>query len=141
MRKKKIGGDELLAAGPTGMNDPATQQIEVLKTVAQWADRFTCTRRIHVFGSFARCEAFSDIDIAVEYTTKDPSPDCYTAVNTCSGELEEALRRIAPARIGWTGLAVMSQGYDHKAWDAINSGRVIQCCERASNVSSVPKAD
>src|SRR5262249_46455161 len=69
------------------MNNPANQQIQVLKTVAKWADRFTCIRKIHVFGSFARCEAFSDVDIAVEYTTKDPSPECYTAVNTCSGEL------------------------------------------------------
>src|SRR5215813_1072701 len=69
------------------MNNPANQQIQVLKTVAKWADRFTCIRKIPVFGSFARCEAFSDVDIAVEYTTKDPSPECYTAVNTCSGEL------------------------------------------------------
>ena len=69
------------------MNNPANQQIQVLKTVAKWADRFTCIRKIHVFGSFARCEAFSDVDITVEYTTKDPSPECYTAVNTCSGEL------------------------------------------------------
>ena len=121
------------------MNKPATQQIQVLKTVAKWADRFTCIRKIHVFGSFARCEAFSDIDIAVEYTTKDPPAECYTAVNACSTQLEEDLRRIVPARVGWTGLAVKSQGYDHKAWDAIKSGRVIQCCGKAQLVWTQPK--
>jgi predicted nucleotidyltransferase len=121
------------------MNNPATQQIQVLKTVAKWADRFTCIRKIHVFGSFARGEVFSDIDIAVEYTTKDPSPECYTAVNMCSGELEEALRRIIPTRIGWTNIAVKSQGYDQKAWDAINSGMVIQCCGKAQLVWTKPK--
>ena len=43
------------------MNNPATQQIQVLKTVAEWADQFTCIRKIHVFGSFARGEEFSDM--------------------------------------------------------------------------------
>ena len=125
------------------MNKPATQrqQIQVLKTVAEWGDRFTCIRKIHVFGSFARGEQFSDIDIAVQYTSKDPPLECYTAVNTCSGELEEALSKVVPASIGWTNIAVKHphQGYDHKAWDAINSGKVIQCCKKAQLVWTKPK--
>ena len=118
------------------MNNPATQQIQVLKIVAEWADRFTCIRKIHVFGSFARGEQFSDIDIAVEYTSKDPPVECYTAVNTCSGELEEALSRVVTARIGWTNIAVKHplQGYDHTAWEAIKSSRVIQSCGKAQVV-------
>lgn len=123
------------------MDKLTTQQIRVLKTIAEWADRFTCIRKIHVFGSFARGEQFSDIDIAVEYTSKDPPLECYTAVNTCSGELEEALSEVVPASIGWTNIAVKHphQGYDLKAWDAINSGKVIQCCQKAQLVWTKPK--
>jgi len=122
------------------MDKATTKQIQILETVAEWADRFTCIRKIHVFGSFARCEAFSDIDMAVEYTSKDPPPECYTAVNMRSGELEEALSRVVPANIGWTNIAVKNQGYDHKAWEAINSGKVIQCCGKARLVWTKPKS-
>jgi len=70
------------------MNNPATQQIQVLKTVAEWADQFTCIRKIHVFGSFARGEEFSDIDIAVDYiddVRELKAVQCYTEVNKSFG--------------------------------------------------------
>jgi hypothetical protein len=94
---------------------------------------------MHVFGSFVRGEKFSDIDIAVEYTSKDPPVECYTAVNQCSGELEEALSRVVSAKVGWTNIAVKMLGYDHKAWNAINSGEVIQRCGKAQLVWTEPK--
>src|SRR5262249_7625776 len=98
-----------MAAGSTAATP--IQQIQVLKIVAEWADRFTCIRKIHIFGSFVRGEAFSDIDIAVEYATKDPPLECYTAVNRSSPDLERTLSRIVPAPIGWTNIAVKALGY------------------------------
>ena len=51
------------------MTSPTAKQIEVLKTVAEWADRFTCIRNVFVFGSFVRgAQTPDDIDIAVDYT-------------------------------------------------------------------------
>src|SRR5262249_1846080 len=76
------------------MNNPATQQIQVLKTVAEWADQFTCIRKIHVFGSFARGEEFSDIDIAVDYiddVRELKAVQCYTEVNKSSTDLDRLL--------------------------------------------------
>ena|SRR5215467_1599076 len=126
------------------MNNPATQQTQVLKTVAQWADRFTCIRKIHVFGSFARGEEkCSDIDIAVDYTDEVrelKAVQCYTEVNISSADLEETLRKIVSVQVGWTGLDVLrTQKYDHKAWEAIKSGRVTQCCGKAQLVWTEPK--
>jgi len=92
------------------MNNPATQQIQVLKTVAEWADQFTCIRKIHVFGSFARGEEFSDIDIAVDYiddVRELKAVQCYTEVNKSSTDLEKTLSKIVSVQVGWTGLDIL----------------------------------
>jgi len=92
------------------MNNPATQQIQVLKTVAEWADQFTCIRKIHVFGSFARGEEFSDIDIAVDYiddVRELKAVQCYTEVNKSSTDLEKTLSKMVSVQVGWTGLDIL----------------------------------
>ena len=125
------------------MKNPATQQIQVLKIVADWADRFTCIRKIHIFGSFARGEKCKDIDIAVDYiddVRKLKAVQCYTEVNTNSADLERALRKVVSVQVGWTGLDVLrTKKYDHTAWEAIKSGRVIQACGKAQLVWTEPK--
>jgi len=107
------------------MHSPTVKQIEVLKTVAEWADRFPCIRKIYVFGSFARgVEMPDDVDIAVDYiedVTKT-ALRCYTDVNVCSGDLEQSLSGIVSVRVGWTGL-VLADGYDQKAWMGDSCGK------------------
>jgi predicted nucleotidyltransferase len=127
------------------MNNLATQQIQVLKTVAEWADRFTCIRKIHIFGSFARGEKFGDIDIAVDYiddVRELKAVQCYTDVNTSSADLEETLSKVVSVQVGWTGLNVLrTKKYDATAWEAIKSGKVIQCCGKAQLVWTKPKSE
>jgi predicted nucleotidyltransferase len=119
-------------AGVGVMNGPTAKQIEVLKIVAEWANRFPCIRNIYVFGSFARgVEIPHDIDIAVDYSedvTKRTALKCYTDVNAASTDLEQSLSRTVQVRVGWTGLSVLRDGYDKKAWAAIRSGEVRHCC-------------
>jgi predicted nucleotidyltransferase len=125
------------------MTSPTAKQIEVLKTVAAWADRFTCIRNVFVFGSFARgVQTPDDIDIAIDYTEdvhKRAAPKCYSDVNACSMDLEQALRKFVPVHIGWTGLAVFNQGYDEKAWAAIHAGKVVLRCGKAQMIWTEPK--
>ena len=130
-----------MAAGSTAATP--IQQIQVLKIVAEWAARFTCIRKIHIFGSFVRGEKFSDIDIAVDYiddVRELKAIQCYTEVNTSSADLEKTLRMVVAVQVGWTGLDVLrTKKYDNTAWEAIKSGRVIQSCGKAQLVWTEPK--
>ena len=116
------------------MSEPTARQIEVLKIVAEWAQRFSCIQTVYVFGSFARgVQKPSDIDIAVGYVedvAKRPMLECYSNVNACSAELEQSLSKVVSAPVGWTGL-VIAQGYDQTAWAAIRAGRMLRCCGKA----------
>ena len=97
-----------MAAGSTAATP--IQQIQVLKILAEWADRFTCIRKIHIFGSFVRGEKFSDIDIAVDYiddVRKLKAVQCYTEVNKSSTDLEKTLSKIVSVQVGWTGLEIL----------------------------------
>jgi predicted nucleotidyltransferase len=126
------------------MNEPTAKQIEVLKIAAAWANKFPCVRTLYFFGSWARgAPAPSDIDIAIEYVDdvrKRLALRCYTDVNVSSAELELSLRTILPVRVGWTGLAVLSEGYDEKAWAAIRAGRLVHSCGKAQIIWTEPKA-
>ena len=126
-----------MAAGSTAATP--IQQIQVLKTVAEWADRFTCIRKIHIFGSFVRGEAFSDIDIAVEYATKDPPLECYTAVNRSSPDPRANFEQNSSSSNRLDQHRGQALGYDQKAWEAIRSGRVIQSRGKAQLVWTEPK--
>ncbi len=125
------------------MYEPTAKQTEVLKIVAAWADRFPCIRKIYVFGSFARgAEMADDIDVAVDYiedVAKRVALQCYSDVNQGSTDLEQSLSRVVSNRVGWTGLAVLRDGYDHKAWTAIHAGRVLYCCGKAQMIWTDPK--
>jgi predicted nucleotidyltransferase len=124
------------------MNGPTAKQIEVLKIVAEWANRFPCIRNIYVFGSLARgVEMPNDVDIAVAYiedVTKT-ALRCYTDVNKCSGDLEQSLSGIVSVRVGWTGL-VLADGYDQKAWTTIHAGKVVYCCGKAQMIWTEPRS-
>jgi predicted nucleotidyltransferase len=126
------------------MNGPTAKQIEVLKIVAEWADRFPCIRNIYVFGSFARgLELPHDLDIAVDYSedvAKRTALKCYSDVNTSSTDLEQSLSRIVSVGVGWTGLAVLADGYDQKAWMAIHAGKVVYCCGKAQMIWTEPRS-
>jgi predicted nucleotidyltransferase len=125
------------------MTGPTAKQIEVLKIVAAWADKFPCIRTVFVFGSFARgVQSPHDIDIAVDYiedVAKRMALKCYSDVNACSTDLEQSLSRIISVRVAWTGLTVLRDGYDEKAWTAIHAGRLIQCCGKAEMIWTEPK--
>jgi predicted nucleotidyltransferase len=126
------------------MNGPTAKQIEVLKIVAAWADRFPCIRNVFVFGSFIRgVQMPQDIDIAIDYTddvAERIATQCYIEVNTCSMDLERSLSSIVSVRVGWTGLAVLSEGYDQKAWDAIHAGKTVHCHGKAQMIWTAPVA-
>lgn len=125
------------------MTDLTVQQIEVLKTVALWANRFSCIRRVYIFGSFARgAPDPRDIDIAIDYTEdviKQTALDCYTDVNAQSADLEQSLRGIVSVHVGWTGLSVLRDGYDQKAWASIHAGNLVHCCGKAQMIWTEPK--
>ena len=124
------------------MNGITAKQREVLKTLAAWADQFPCIRGVYVFGSFARgVEMPDDIDIAIDYSElgNRVAVACYSAVNASSEDLEHSLSKIVPVHVAWTGLAVLSEGYDQTAWAAIQSGRVVQCCGKAQMIWTDPK--
>ncbi len=125
------------------MNVPTAKQTEVLQIAAAWANKFPCVRNLYIFGSFARgAPAPSDIDIAIDYVDdvrKRLAAQCYTDVNRASMELEQSLYRILLVPIGWTGLAVFSEGYDEKAWAAIREGRLVQSCGKAQMIWTKPK--
>lgn len=125
------------------MNGPTAKQIEVLKIVAAWAVRFPCIRKAYVFGSFARGDQTPhDIDIAIEYTedvAKRTALKCYSDVNAHSGDLEQSLSKMVSAHVGWTGLAVLRNGYDQEAWAAIHAGTVVGSCGKAQMISTRPK--
>src|SRR5262249_44229472 len=109
-----------MAAGSTAATP--IQQIQVLKTVAEWADRFTCIRKIHVFGNLERVKKFSNLDIAFNSIADVGELNAikgYTEVNPSSADLEKALRKIVSVKVGWTGLEVLrTKKYDHTAWEA-----------------------
>jgi hypothetical protein len=64
---------------------------------------------------------------------------CYSDVNACSTDLEQSSSRIISVRVAWTGLTVLRDGYDEKAWTAIHAGRLIQCCRKAEMIWTEPK--
>jgi predicted nucleotidyltransferase len=125
------------------MTGPTAKQIEVLNIVAEWADRFPCIRTVYVFGSFVRCvQTPHDIDIAVDYSedvAKRIALKCYTDVNLSSTDLEQSLGKVVSVGVGWTGLAVLRDGYDQKAWMAIRAGKVVHCCGKAQMIWTDPK--
>jgi predicted nucleotidyltransferase len=125
------------------MDGPTDRQIEVLKTVAAWAVRFPCIRTVYVFGSFARGDQMPhDIDIAVDYiedVAKHTALKCYSDVNLCSTGLERSLNKIVSAQVGWTGLAVLRDGYDQKAWAAIHAGTLVAFYGKAQMIWTEPK--
>jgi predicted nucleotidyltransferase len=122
---------------------PTAKQLEVLRIAADWADQFACVRSIFIFGSFARgAESPDDIDIAVEYTEDvfdRAAIQCYTDANARSMELEEALGKVLPVHVGWTGLAALKDGYDETAWAAIRKGKPIHRCRKAQMIWTEPK--
>lgn len=126
------------------MNEPTAKQIEVLQTAAAWANKFRCVRTLYIFGSFARgAPAPNDIDIAIDYVDevrKRLAARCYTDVNKASMELEQSLHTILSIPIGWTGLAVLSEGYDEKAWAAIREGSLVQSCGKAQMIWTEPRS-
>jgi predicted nucleotidyltransferase len=125
-----------------GLSDLTNTQIEVLQAVAEWANRFPCIRVVYVFGSFARGHhAPNDLDIAVEFTedvVRRTAVECYTDVNLGSTDLERALAKILSVSVGWTGLTVLRDGYDHRAWAAIRAGRLLQCSGKARMIWTEP---
>jgi predicted nucleotidyltransferase len=129
--------------GHSQLLNPTAQQIEVLKIVADWADRFPCIRHIYIFGSYVRgAQIPDDIDIAVAYTeevSKRTALQCYTDVNFHSTDLEQSLGRIVTPRVAWTGLRLLLDGYDHTAWGAIHAGTVVHCHRKAKMIWTEPK--
>jgi predicted nucleotidyltransferase len=119
------------------------KQIEVLKIAAAWADEFPCIRTVYIFGSFVRGVLTPhDIDIAVDYiedVVKRTALQCYSDVNSHSADLEQSLSRVLSVHVGWTGLSVLRDGYDHKAWAAIHAGKVVHCDRKAKLIWTEPK--